>query len=587
MKKFLKNNYKLCIVSLLIAIFLAFYVSKLLFPNYQFAISSDSENDFISIGTSDDVKKEMKDDNGVYSINLSKKYTGKKLNISYEKKKNKIKEVVINNKIIKTYKLNTYAITDYDKVTLFDLQREDNMFLYCFIFLFLVLFALFVCIFNNGKYKILKINIISKIGKKHIIISSIIILLSIFFVCGCDVKVIVNCTRWFTDGVDIYQFQINSRNLFATEYAQFPYNPISILSYGEIFKIFSLIFKNLPLIKGYPYFQTFIVKCINLILIQATVLQVLNYLYNHNKIKTSRLKLIYYLSIFNPVSFYVAFLFVQLDPLSLFLITTGFLMLEKIKDNNYIGVLFISFGLVIKTQLLVVFPIIVLSIIIYSFHNEKFKNGMKKLFYSGLILSTIILIFHLSYTLLGSSFHLLNSKLVQAQRIYFAVINYMGQSSIFISIFFVGLVVFSYAFNLRLNIKNTNLTKTNLIYLMILIFTLSATIVPTPSIYVLSLPAFIIFIYDEDDLFRILLITFLSFGIIMLPMLSDYGDITVLLSGFDKRSILMSFISKLNQNDYIKFYNILLTISSVSMVAYNIYGLQVSKKYMEVINEKI
>lgn len=581
MKKFLKNNYKLCIISLLISIFLAYYVSKLLFPNYQFAIFSDKETDYISIGTVDGIKKEVSKKDNNYNIKLSKKIIGKKLNISYEKKNKKIKNVIINNKSIKTYKLNTYATTNYEEITLFDVQRETNEFLYCFIILSLVLFVLFVSVFNSGKYKALKINIVSKIGKKHIIISSIIILLSLFLVCGCDVKVIVNCARWFTDGVDIYQFQINSRNLFATEYAQFPYNPISILSYGEIFKIMGFIFKNLPLVKGYPYFQTFIVKIINLILIQGTVLQVLNYLYNHKKIKSSRLKLIYYLSIFNPVTFYVAFLFVQLDPLSLFLITTGFLMLEKIKEKNYIGVLFISFGLVIKTQLLVLFPILFFSIIIYSYQNEKFKDGTKKLLCSGLVLSTIVLIFYLSYTLMGSSFHLLNSKLVQAQRIYFAVVNYMGDASIFISIFFVGLVVFSYAFNLKLNIKHNNLTKTNLLYLMILIFTLSATIVPTPSIYVLSLPSFIVLIYDEDDLLRVLLITFLSFGIILLPMLSDYGDITILISGFDKQSILMSFISKLNGQDYIKFYNILLTVSSASMVAYNLYAIKKSKSYME------
>lgn len=587
MKNFLKNNYKLYIISLFISIFLGYFVSKLLFPDYQFAIYSNEGTDYLSIGTVDDVKIEVNENDGEYNLKLSDDYIGKKLNISYQKKNDQVKELIANNKTIKTYKVNTYGIDRYDNITFFNMPRQTNTFLYSFIVMTIVLCILFVCVFHNGKYKSLKTNIVSVIGKKHIIISSLIILVTMFLICGSDAKVIVNCARWFTDGIDIYQFQINSRNLLATEYAEFPYNPISMLFYGGFFKCIAIFIKNIPLIKGYPYFQIFTLKFLNLILIQTTILQVLNYLYHHKKIASSKIKLVYYLSIFNPVTFYVAFLYVQLDPLSLFLITTGLLTLEKIKDKNYIGVFLISFGLVIKTQLLVFFPILLLSIIIYSFQKERFKNGVKKCLGAGIVMTIIVGIFYLSYTLTGSAFHLLNAKLVQAQRIYFTILNYMGPCSIFLSIFFVGLAVFSYAFSIKLNIKKHNLVKVNLLYLMILIFTLSATIVPTPSIYVLSLPAFMILLYDEDDILRIILTTVLSVGIIMLPMLSAYGDITILLSGFDKESLLLKFTSRMTGDGYLKFSNLLLTVSSASMVAYNIYALKKAKKYMEVSDEKI
>ena len=49
MKKFLKNNYILIIILFLISIILSFLTSRLLFPDYQFAILSEDGKDYITI----------------------------------------------------------------------------------------------------------------------------------------------------------------------------------------------------------------------------------------------------------------------------------------------------------------------------------------------------------------------------------------------------------------------------------------------------------------------------------------------------------------------------------------------------------
>ena len=123
--------------------------------------------------------------------------------------------------------------------------------------------------------------------------------------------------------------------------------------------------------------------------------------------------------------------------------------------------------------------------------------------------------------------------------------------------------------------------------MMILIFLLSSSIVPTPSIYVLSLPAFILILYEEDDWLKIIIIYLCSIGIIVLPMLSDYGDITILLSGFNKKSLLSIFLDNCDSDQYVKFNNIIFTISVASMLSYSLYAIKKSKRYLEVTDNEV
>ena len=199
MKKFIKNNYKLSIVLVVISLLFSFFVARSLFPDFQFAILSDNETDidYISIGTKDDVNIPVEENNGEYNLSISESFTGYSIDLSYEKNDGEIKSVLVNGDEIETYKVNTYAYDRYDNLTFFNVDRKSNTFIKAFVIIFLVLFAILLFVFNSGKYKSLVPTITKTLGFKHIIISSIIVLLTLFFVCGCDAKVIVNVARFF------------------------------------------------------------------------------------------------------------------------------------------------------------------------------------------------------------------------------------------------------------------------------------------------------------------------------------------------------------------------------------------------------
>ena len=586
MKKIIISNLKCIIISLCFSLIFGFLLSKFLFPDFQFAILSSEMSDYISVGNRENVKLEINCDKNDCYVDIPEYYIGKEMKIFYTKEGKNIENLYVNGNIQKTYKIESYANDRYDNITLFNIARVSNSRYFAFFIISFLTLSLMLFIFSNKKVK-LHNNIIKVIGKKHILITSIIILLTFIFTCGCDAKVIINAARWFAQGIDIYQFQMNSRNLLGTVYAEFPYNPLSMFLYGGFFKIYGLVFKNFPLISGYPHFQVFSIKIVNLILIQITVLATLSFLYKEKKVDKKKVLLTYYLSIFNPITFYVAFIFVQLDLFSLCLLTIGFLLLPKIREKNYLGVMLVSLGLNIKTQLLVILPIFLLSLFIYSFSKNNIKNGLKKFLCSCYVIIVIFTIFMVTNIILKTPYYLVTSNLQQAERLYYTIVNYMGSTSIYVSILFIGMAIYYYVFNIRIDIKFSNLVKINLLYMMILIFLLSSSIVPTPSIYVLSLPAFILILYEEDDWLKIIIIYLCSIGIIVLPMLSDYGDITILLSGFNKKSLLSIFLDNCDSDQYVKFNNIIFTISVASMLSYSLYAIKKSKRYLEVTDNEV
>lgn len=398
--------------------------------------------------------------------------------------------------------------------------------------------------------------------------------LTLLFVTGGDAAVIINTSNMFSEGIDIYQFQVNSRNLLGTVYAEFPYNPISLFIYGGIFKLLHPIMKTLPLLFNYTYLHIFLIKIINWFFINFTIIAVINYFDKYLNLTEKKKTLIYYLSFLNPVTFYVAFIFVQIDALSLFLFTLGFLNLPKLKENNYTGIFLLSIASIIKMQLFILIPIIIISTIIYIINKKNIGNVFVKLTKTALIFVIIALIFLGLHFVLKTPYYLITTTLKQSERIFYTTLHYMGDTNLLISVLLIGLALYNYAFKLKSNIKEFSLVKINLIYMLVMIFMLSASIVPTPSIYILSLPAFIAIIAEEKDWYRIFIIYIMSIFIVLLPMLSDYGDITLLLSFNRSNSLLMNFLQTLNSINFIKFYNIVFSISCVSMLAYSLLAIK-------------
>lgn len=577
-----KKRILYCIIITLAAIFSANFIGNLIYPNYQFAINIESENNhYISFGTRNDFKKEIPCKKNKCQITIEQDIIGKKLLIEYSTTNNHIDEFKVNNEKVKLNQLNTFNIDRYNNLFIFSVDRYDNKNIVSKITIFIIIEVVLLFIFYKKHFSfIYDKNILKIIKKRDIIITTIIILLTIFLVCGCDAKIIVNVLQWFHDKIDIYQLQVNSKNLLDTIYAEYPYNPLSLEVFGSITNLVYNIFYRIPMINNYPYFQVFVLKFINLLFVQLTTISLLSFLYKNKKVSEKKVRTLYYLTIFNPILFYVAFLFVQLDTLTMYLLTIGLIYLSKLKENNYIGVLFFTLGLTIKLQLIVLLPLLIILIIKLSYEENCIKY-MKRFFISSLLFFIIFIIFFALNYMLKTPAYILLSNLKQSERIWYTIIQYMGDTHIYLSVLGIGLLMYIFVFNIGKKVSENNLIKGSIVFIMSLIFILSATIVPTPSIYIVAIPAFLVIMYDTDNNLYTFILYILSFLIILLPMFSDYGDITLLISGINNKSYLQEFMNKLEYKDYIKINNIIFTISMTSMVAYTIEGMKKTLTYIK------
>lgn len=576
------NKYiKLCFI-IFISLFFGIEIAKNIFPNYEFAIYNEDNKYYLSSGISKGLTKEFICITDECNLEINGIGTINKASIKF--RQNDLNEIKFNNTNIKTYKLKTNYQNYYENITFFTIKSNQLTRIFSSILISLIFLTTLFQLLKKESY-LMSNNLYKVLEKKHIIISFIILFATILLVTGSDAMVISTVQSWFADGHDVYQIQNISKTFLNFEYAEFPYNPISIIVYGGLYKIFSFILNLLPFVKGYPYFQVFYIKFINYIFIQITILSLLNYLYSKKKISKKQLTSLYYLSFLNPISFYVAFIYVQIDCLSLMLFTLGFINIERIKESNYISLFFLAIAVSLKMQLLVILPIILISIFILSF---KEKNKIKKLLKSYILFTLYLIMFLGIHYILKTPFNILSSGLSQSERIFYTILGYnMGNICIYLSVFIIGLMLFKYAFNMNLKISETNLTKVNLIYIMIMIFALSLSIVPTPSIYLISLPAFVVLMYDEKDIYKILIIYFMSICVVLLPMLSDYGDISLLFRIFTDESIWMNILNSLDTDTYIKVGNMIFTISVTSMLAYALYGSNKAKELMEEKNEAL
>ena len=224
----MKNKkYGRFIIITLLAAFFSFYLSKTYSDDYQLAILNDDGTHYLSVGTKNDVKREIKKDNdGNYYIKLNKKEYSFDADIKYSD----LNKIYVNGKKTKTYKIDALTTKTYNNIVFFDVKNTNNNALALFLLVFVIIEVLLILIFKNIKIK----NVFKVIKRKHIIVSFVILLLTLFFVTGCDAQVIVDVLRWFAKDINIYQMQVNTRNLLGITYAQFPYNPISLISYGFI-----------------------------------------------------------------------------------------------------------------------------------------------------------------------------------------------------------------------------------------------------------------------------------------------------------------------------------------------------------------
>ena len=572
----------------------------------MFVIDMQNKNEYrITNSYENGISFKLEKDKEYYTANIPSNIIGYTLNlrIKLNEDNKEIEEVIYNEKklenknIIKLTNYSNYDIS-YENMPIFMIER-DIIKKICIVLVLSIISTIIISkvlikekmdneksnkklieifTYSSSFFKVLK--------NKDFLILILVFLITSFIIVGCDAKVIANVGNLFSEDIDIYQLQVNTKLITGREYAEFPYNPLMLCIWGGLMTVFRPITKILPIIGNYPYFEVGILKIFSLLFIFLSISSILSYLLDKNIIEIKRARWIYYLSLFNPVTFYVAILFVQLDALTLYLITIGTLLLSNLNNNRFLGILLLSIGLMLKMQVIFLIPISLIAVLYIILYNCKDKPITKliRIVKCGIIFLWITLISFLIPYILKTPFYHLESNLAQSERLWYTTIQYTNSTHVYVTLATLVMALMIFVLKIHSKMKKENLILASIIYYAVIIFLFSFSILPTPSIYIVTLAGITILLALEKDKLKNVIMIVVSILIIICPMFSDYGDISKIIKNPNEQGIITSFINKLPENNYKKVNSIIFTISAVSMLTYSIY---MGKEAIRLLEERI
>ncbi len=599
----MKLDYKkilFIMIVFIVTLFVTIKIVDMVLYDYMFVVDMTQEGNYrITNSYQNGVEFSLQKSGEYYSTSILKDITGYDLNlkIKLDEENKKIEEVICNGTKIEDkdiIKLTDYTKYDmsYENMPLFMINRDSvtKGFISVGIALIVTIIISFIVLKQRKENSKLLENFtysssfFKLLNKKDIFLLVLVFVLTFFIIVGCDAKVIANVGNLFAEDVDIYQLQVNSKYITGREYAEFPYNPLMLCIWGGILTIFRPITKMLPVIGKFPYFEVGILKLFSLVFIFLTISSILSFLLDHEIIAKKRAKWIYYLSLFNPITFYVAMLFVQLDALTLYFVVTGMVLLSKLNEDRFLGVLLLSIGLMLKMQILFLVPIVIIAILYIIFYNgkDKITNKIIRLLKCAFIFLLIaITTFGIVYVL-KTPFFYLESNLEQSERLWFTTIQYNSNTYLYVALGTLAIAMIIFVLNIHSKMKKENIIMASLIYYAVIILLFSFAILPTPSIYIVTLGGMVILVALEPDKLKNIMFVLVSSLIIVCPMFSDYGDISKIVKNPNDTGIITNVIQKMEVKDSQKINSIMFTISAVSMLTYAAY---MGKKSIKLLKE--
>lgn len=593
-KKFNYINIIFIVVLFLISLLFSYKIMDIIKPDYMFVVDMTKDNEYRLVNSyNNGTTFKLKQSGEYYEADVTEDVTGYSihLKLKLDEDEKRIKDVEYNGNVLEEkniIKLTDYSKYDasYENMPLFMINRGKGKKIIISTFIAIIITVISMLILSkenkeNKKKKkgfwsifVYSDTFIKLLNKKDIIILVIVFLITFFIIVGCDAKVIANVGNLFANNVDIYQLQVNTRFITGRAYAEFPYNPLMLCIWGGIMSVFRPITKILPVLGNYPYWEVGVLKLFNFAFIFMTISALLSYFIDNGFIDKKRAKWIYYISLFNPVTFYVAILFVQLDALTLYLIVVGSLLLYNLNDNRFLGIVFLSIGLMLKMQILFLMPLAVILVlyIIYFCSKDKMTIKVTRMLkciaiFAGITMFTFVLPY-----ILKTPFYYLESNLEQSERMWYTTIQYTSNIYLYITLGVLAGAMILYLLNLRSDIKKETIILSVIIYYAVIILLFSFSIMPTPSVYIVTLGAFVILVALEKDRLRNVILSVVSILIIVCPMLSDYGDISKIFKNPNEQGIITCIIQKMAEtNSVTKINSAIFTVSAVGMLIFALY----------------
>lgn len=580
----MKKVIKISIVVFL-SLFLAVTFGNIINPKIQVFvdISNYNEKNSVVVGNYKDglADYELDSNNNVF---VKTNIKNKEYIITFNVNNNKISDIKVNGeKFDKVEKISDYTTYNaYQDTYCLKINAVTYMHYVLIVLLFVIfMFLLYLSsksLFKKEKYNhklIYSGSSIKIIGLKPIVISFVVTIISLVLYCGCDLCVISETIILHMKGVDFYQLFSTLNEYKGVTLLMWQYDGAMLAGYSlpSYLTYFTLKFFN-PL--KYHWIQVILYKLFNMLLCNAVVLSLISFLIDKKILDKTKAKKLYYISIFNPVTFYVAIWFIQFDILPAYLLLLGILLMDNLEENKFISAFLIAFALSCKMTMWMFIPAIGILMLFVLIKNKSFKDSI----IHGLVIFFVLCIMLLSTRILHSPIASALSGLAQSERMWYTIIVYLQALLLYVSVF---TIIVSFA--LIYHDISSKISITNMIMITILSFgvttmAFSFSTVATPSFWLQTMGAFIIiFALIDDDLTLFLTICFASLIIIQFACLPE-GDITASLIFIGKEPIFTHIVNNIEDaNGVIKYHSILFTVSqSIMFIFMFVFG-----KYINVL----
>lgn len=416
---------------------------------------------------------------------------------------------------------------------------------------------------------------INFIKKRDVAIAFVGVILSSVFAVGCDINVIIGNMTLVGKGINIYQYIATMDQRYQIQNLMWPYGQPMLLAY---------FIGTLPLQLGKYNFWEYNLSCylfykiLHGSLIAVLIISVLSFLLNNKIIKAKECRSVFLWSFFNPLVFYVAIIFIQIDIFPALCLTLGCLVLSNKSAPILAGTL-LGIGISCKMQCFLLAPIVILLFLCGLFRRDKLErlNAMK----AGTAFIFVLIIFMSPALKANLPVSLMIQCTPQADRAWWTVIQYTEDIYFFIT---PGILICAMIANM-INIDRKKRSETlacNALYMygaIVLLFSFS--IKSTPSTLIHCLAAFTLINVAAKDNLQRLMIGGLSILAVFEVMFTTIGDISGLLPYIGIPYTFTALVESLYGTDkWLRFFGLLFTISHAAMLT---YGLLFCKKGIDVL----
>ena len=372
------------------------------------------------------------------------------------------------------------------------------------------------------------------IGRKPILLSFAVTAISLVIFYGCDLKPLSESIILWQKGIDLFQLFACINPYKSVELYSWQYEGMMLAGYGlPSYLLYPTLGGFQP--GAYHWLQSFLYKMLNMLLMNGTVLSLISFLLERGLLKEERAREVYYFSVFNPLCFWIAIIFIQFDMLPVYCTLLGLLLLSDVQKNKWSAALFLGFGVACKLTYLMLLPSMAFLMLTLFVRDKKAR---KDWLLFGLGFGLLLFVFLLLPRILHTPLHLAYRDLPQTKRLWRLAFPLVS-TEIRTYAAIVGLVIAFLWSVLHWDTKAAmpvQILRTVLM-LAVIMFTFSSLTLSTPSFYLVSLPAFVLLVRQSRNRYECVLKSILSFLVVTQFLLRPEGDITATLWFFGKTPV--------------------------------------------------